>query len=130
MGKDKANILVELDISQGVNKTEWLPNKTVTKAEAAKFIAKSDSLKIGNPLVEQVIIIDPAMEEQTRKATQGLHESDIVLDTSKRLQSLLEKNTPFRAMLTRETDIRLGENKEKTLKIVWISRKNIMEIFL
>ena len=65
MGKDKANILVELDISQGVNKTEWLPNKTVTKAEAAKFIAKSDSLKIGNHLVEQVIIIDPAMEEQT-----------------------------------------------------------------
>ncbi|MGQ0517192.1 hypothetical protein ACT453_43695, partial [Bacillus sp. D-CC] len=58
-GKDKANILVELDISQGVNKTEWLPNKTVTKAEAAKFIAKSDSLKIGNPLVEQVIMIDP-----------------------------------------------------------------------
>ena len=117
MGKDKANILVELDISQGVNKTEWLPNKTVTKAEAAKFIAKSDSLKIGNPLVEQVIIIDPGHGgTDPGKATQGLHESDIVLDTSKRLQSLLEKNTPFRAMLTRETDIRLGEKQGEDLK--------------
>ena len=114
MGKDKANILVELDISQGVNKTEWLPNKTVTKAEAAKFIAKSDSLKIGNPLVEQVIIIDPGHGgTDPGKATQGLHESDIVLDTSKRLQSLLEKNTPFHAMLTRETDIRLGEKRRR-----------------
>ncbi|GAB6457204.1 MULTISPECIES: N-acetylmuramoyl-L-alanine amidase [Bacillus] len=116
-GKDKANILVELDISQGVNKTEWLPNKTVTKAEAAKFIAKSDSLKIGNHLVEQVIIIDPGHGgTDPGKATQGLHESDIVLDTSKRLQSLLEKNTPFRAMLTRETDIRLGEKQGEDLK--------------
>ncbi|WP_141536068.1 N-acetylmuramoyl-L-alanine amidase, partial [Bacillus cereus] len=116
-GKDKANILVELNISQGVTSTAWLPNKTVTKAEAAQFIAKTDSLKIGNPLVEQVIIIDPGHGgTDPGKATQGLHESDIVLDTSKRLQSLLEKNTPFRVMLTRETDIRLGENQGEDLK--------------
>lgn len=116
-GKDKANILVELNISQGITKTAWLPNKTVTKAEAAQFIAKADSLKVGNPLVEQMIIIDPGHGgTDPGKATQGLHESDIVLDTSKRLQSLLEKHTPFRVLLTRETDIRLGEKQGEDLK--------------
>ncbi|PFR46350.1 N-acetylmuramoyl-L-alanine amidase [Bacillus cereus] len=115
-GKEKANILVELGISVGTG-DKWEPKKILTKAEAAQFIKKADSLKIGNPLVEQVIIIDPGHGgTDPGKATQGLHESDIVLDTSKRLQSLLEKNTPFRAMLTRETDIRLGEKQGEDLK--------------
>ncbi|EJV87709.1 N-acetylmuramoyl-L-alanine amidase [Bacillus cereus] len=115
-GKEKANILVELGISLGTGE-KWEPKKTVTKAEAAQFIAKADSLKVGNPLVEQMIIIDPGHGgTDPGKATQGLHESDIVLDTSKRLQSLLEKNTPFRVMLTRETDIRLGEKQGEDLK--------------
>ncbi|PGZ09627.1 S-layer protein [Bacillus cereus] len=41
-GKAKANILVELGISAGTTATTWEPNKTVTKAEAAQFIAKTD----------------------------------------------------------------------------------------
>jgi len=115
-GKEKANILVELGISLGTGE-KWEPKKTVTKAEAAQFIAKADSLKVGNPLVEQVIIIDPGHGgTDPGKATQGLHESDIVLDTSKRLQSLIEKQTPFRVMLTRETDIRLDEKQGEDLK--------------
>ncbi|MGH0430573.1 S-layer homology domain-containing protein [Bacillus hominis] len=40
-GKDKANILVELGISVGTG-GKWEPNKAVTKAEAAQFIAKTD----------------------------------------------------------------------------------------
>ncbi|MFS8350410.1 S-layer protein [Bacillus cereus] len=40
-GKAKANILVELGISVGTG-DKWEPNKTVTKAEAAQFIAKTD----------------------------------------------------------------------------------------
>ncbi|MEK4467225.1 MULTISPECIES: S-layer homology domain-containing protein [Bacillus] len=40
-GKDKANILVELGISVGTG-GKWEPNKSVTKAEAAQFIAKTD----------------------------------------------------------------------------------------
>ncbi|EOO22619.1 MULTISPECIES: N-acetylmuramoyl-L-alanine amidase [Bacillus] len=116
-GKDKANILVELNISQGVTSTAWLPNKTVTKAEAAQFIAKSDSLKIPDALEGKVIIIDPGHGgKDSGKPTQGLYESDIVLDTSKRLQKLLDKNTPFHVLLTRETDIRLGENQPEDLK--------------
>ncbi|EEL71391.1 N-acetylmuramoyl-L-alanine amidase [Bacillus mycoides] len=116
-GKDKANILVELNISQGVTSTAWLPNKTVTKAEAAQFIAKSDSLKIPDALAGKVIIIDPGHGgKDSGKPTQGLYESDIVLDTSKRLQKLLDKNTPFHVLLTRETDIRLGENQPEDLK--------------
>ncbi|MES5894767.1 N-acetylmuramoyl-L-alanine amidase [Bacillus cereus group sp. RP43] len=116
-GKDKANILVELDISQGVTSTAWLPNKTVTKAEAAQFIAKSDSLKIPDALEGKVIIIDPGHGgTDPGKATQGLHESDIVLDTSKRLQSLLEKNTPFHVLLTRETDSSFSDKQTEDLK--------------
>ncbi|WP_342718975.1 N-acetylmuramoyl-L-alanine amidase [Bacillus paramycoides] len=115
-GKAKANILVELGISVGTG-DRWEPEKILTKAEAAQFIKKADSLKIGNPLVEQVIIIDPGHGgTDPGKATQGLHESDIVLDTSKRLQSLIEKQTPFRVMLTRETDIRLDEKQGEDLK--------------
>ncbi|WP_270607224.1 S-layer homology domain-containing protein [Bacillus mobilis] len=41
-GKDKANILVKLGISVGTTADKWEPNKTVTKAEAAQFIAKTD----------------------------------------------------------------------------------------
>ncbi|MGN5652388.1 S-layer homology domain-containing protein [Bacillus sp. Brlt_9] len=40
-GKEKANILVELGISVGTG-DKWEPKKTVTKAEAAQFIAKTD----------------------------------------------------------------------------------------
>ncbi|HFK1434191.1 TPA: S-layer homology domain-containing protein [Bacillus cereus] len=40
-GKEKANILVELGISVGTG-DQWEPKKTVTKAEAAQFIAKTD----------------------------------------------------------------------------------------
>ncbi|WP_242301065.1 S-layer homology domain-containing protein [Bacillus cereus group sp. BfR-BA-01423] len=40
-GKDKANILVKLGISVGTG-DKWEPNKSVTKAEAAQFIAKTD----------------------------------------------------------------------------------------
>jgi hypothetical protein len=41
-GKEKANILVELGISAGTTATTWEPEKTVTKAEAAQFIAMTD----------------------------------------------------------------------------------------
>nr|WP_144505671.1 S-layer homology domain-containing protein [Bacillus mycoides] len=40
-GKAKANILVELGISVGTG-GKWQPTKTVTKAEAAQFIAKTN----------------------------------------------------------------------------------------
>ncbi|PGK44217.1 S-layer protein [Bacillus anthracis] len=40
-GKEKANILVELGISVGTG-DQWEPKKTVTRAEAAQFIAKTD----------------------------------------------------------------------------------------
>ena len=64
---------------------------------------KADSLKIDNPLVEKVIIIDPGHGGiDSGNPTQGLDESDIVFDISIRLQQLLEKNTPFNALLTRE----------------------------
>ncbi len=129
--EDSIYYLVEKGAVTGNDKGMFEPGKEITRAEAAKFIAKSDSLKIGNPLVEQVIIIDPGHGgTDPGKATQGLHESDIVLDTSKRLQSLLEENTPFRAMLTREKDIRLGEKQGEDLKNRVDFAKEHNEIFL
>ncbi|HDR7795992.1 TPA: N-acetylmuramoyl-L-alanine amidase, partial [Bacillus luti] len=130
-GKAKANILVELGISVGID-GQWAPEKTLTKAEAAQFIAKSDSLKVGNPLVEKVVIIDPGHGgKDPGKATKGLYESDIVLDTSKRLQSLLEKNTPFHVLLTRETNNRFSENQSEDLKKrVEFAKENNGDIFV
>ena len=116
-GKEKANILVALGISKGTTSTTWEPTKTVTRAEAAQFIAKADSFQVQDPLEGKVIIIDPGHGgKDPGKDTQGLSESNIVLDTSKRLQQLLEKNTPFNALLTRETDIRLGDDQKSDLE--------------
>ncbi|WP_144610916.1 N-acetylmuramoyl-L-alanine amidase [Bacillus cereus] len=131
-GKDKANILVELNISQGVNKTEWLPNKTVTKAEAAQFIAKADSLKVGNPLEEKVVIIDPGHGGfDPGNPGQGVEESRIVFDTSLRLQKLLEKNTPLKALLTREENGNPGSNKNESLaNRVKFGQENNGDIFV
>ncbi|WP_242254887.1 N-acetylmuramoyl-L-alanine amidase [Bacillus cereus group sp. BfR-BA-01379] len=114
-GKEKANILVELGISLGTGE-KWEPKKTVTKAEAAQFIAKTDSLKVGNPLVEKVVIIDPGHGGfDPGNPGQGVEESGIVFDTSLRLQKLLEKNTPLKALLTREENGNPGSNKNESL---------------
>ena len=43
-------------------------------------------------------------------------ESKIVLDTSLRLQQLLEKHTPFTVLLTRESDTRPGHDQKSSLQ--------------
>ncbi|MFB5545935.1 N-acetylmuramoyl-L-alanine amidase [Bacillus cereus] len=114
-GKEKANILVELGISVGTG-DKWEPKKILTKAEAAQFIKKADSLKVGNPLVEKVVIIDPGHGGfDPGNPGQGVEESKIVFDTSLRLQKLLEKNTPLKALLTREENGNPGSNKNESL---------------
>ncbi|KOS28091.1 N-acetylmuramoyl-L-alanine amidase, partial [Bacillus anthracis] len=132
-GEKKANILIELKISVGTD-NKWEPNKSVTRAEAAQFIAKTDTLKDShsNPLEEKTIIIDPGHGGiDPGKDTKGLHERKIVLDTSLRLQKLLEKNTPFTALLTRKADTRPGKNQKSSLeKRVKFAKENNGDIFV
>ncbi|KXZ00982.1 S-layer protein [Bacillus cereus] len=80
-GKDKANILVKLGISVGTG-DKWEPNKSVTKAEAAQFIAKTDkqfggqkeeakveSIKAINAKEIEVKLGATVKEEDVEKAT-------------------------------------------------------------
>ncbi|WP_242263016.1 N-acetylmuramoyl-L-alanine amidase [Bacillus cereus group sp. BfR-BA-01511] len=130
-GKEKANILVELGISVGTG-DKWEPKKILTKAEAAQFIKKADSLKVGNPLVEKVVIIDPGHGGfDSGNPGQGVEESKIVFDTSLRLQKLLEKNTPLKALLTREENGNPGSNKNESLaNRVKFGQENNADIFV
>ncbi|MED0991178.1 N-acetylmuramoyl-L-alanine amidase [Bacillus nitratireducens] len=130
-GKAKANILVELGISVGTG-DKWEPEKILTKAEAAQFIKKADSLKIGNPLVEKVVIIDPGHGGfDPGNPGQGVEESKIVFDISLRLQQLLEKNTPLKALLTREENGNPGSNKNESLvNRVKFGQENNADIFV
>ncbi|PHF11146.1 N-acetylmuramoyl-L-alanine amidase [Bacillus wiedmannii] len=130
-GKEKANILVELGISVGTG-DKWEPKKNLTKAEAAQFIKNADSLKIGNPLLEKVVIIDPGHGGfDPGNPGQGVEESKIVFDTSLRLQKLLEKNTPLRPLLTREENGNPGSNKNESLaNRVKFGQENNGDIFV
>ncbi|MGE6346922.1 N-acetylmuramoyl-L-alanine amidase [Bacillus mycoides] len=130
-GKAKANILVELGISVGTG-NKWEPEKTLTKAEAAQFIKKADSIKVGNPLVEKVVIIDPGHGGfDPGNPGQGVKESEIVFDTSLRLQKLLEKNTPLKALLTREENGNPGIDKNESLvNRVKFGQENNADIFV
>ncbi|MBE7094847.1 N-acetylmuramoyl-L-alanine amidase [Bacillus cereus] len=130
-GKEKANILVELGISVGTG-DKWEPKKILTKAEAAQFIKNADSLKIGNPLLEKVVIIDPGHGGfDPGNPGQGVEESKIVFDTSLRLQKLLEKNTPLRPLLTRKENGNPGSNRNESLaNRVKFGQENNGDIFV
>ena len=72
-----------------------------------------DATSSKNPLESKTIIIDPGHGgEDPGKSTKGLPESKIVLDTSLRLQQLLEKHTPFTVLLTRQSDNRPGHDQK------------------
>nr|WP_234705170.1 N-acetylmuramoyl-L-alanine amidase [Bacillus mycoides] len=93
---------------------------------------KADSLKIGNPLVEKVVIIDPGHGGfDPGNPGQGVEESEIVFDISLRLQQLLEKNTPLKALLTREENGNPGSNKNESLvNRVKFGQENNADIFV
>lgn len=113
-GEKFANILIDLKISVDTD-IGWQPNKFITRAEAAQLTAKTDTLQSSpkNPLESKTIIIDPGHGgANPGNPTKGLSESKIVLDTSLRLQQLLEKHTPFTVLLTRESDTRPGHDQK------------------
>ena len=44
-GEKSINILAELGISNGIDGTQWQPNKSITRAEAARLVAVTDQSK-------------------------------------------------------------------------------------
>ncbi|MDA2340900.1 N-acetylmuramoyl-L-alanine amidase [Bacillus cereus] len=132
-GEKYANILIGLKISNGTE-DGWQPNRFITRAEAAQLTAKTDMMqhRSKNPLESKTIIIDPGHGgEDPGKSTKGLPESKIVLDTSLRLQQLLEKHTPFTVLLTRQSDNRPGHDQKSSLQErVKFAKKNRGDIFI
>ncbi|MCC2377277.1 N-acetylmuramoyl-L-alanine amidase [Bacillus wiedmannii] len=132
-GEKFANILIDLKISVGTDHG-WQPNRFITRAEAAQLTAKTDMLQYSqsNPLENKAIIIDPGHGgADPGKDTKGLPESKIVLDTSLRLQQLLEKHTPFTVLLTRESDTRPGHDQKSSLQErVKFAKQNQGDIFI
>ena len=132
-GEKFANILIDLKISVGTD-SGWQPNKFITRAEASQLTAKTDTLQSSpkKPLESKTIIIDPGHGgADPGKPTKGLSESKIVLDTSLRLQQLLEKHTPFTVLLTRKSDTRPGHDQKSSLQErVKFAKQNEGDIFI
>lgn len=55
-GKKFINILVELGISSGIDGTQWQPDKSITRAEAARLVAVTDQSKDSEVKVKKVNI--------------------------------------------------------------------------
>ncbi|RWS39149.1 amidase [Bacillus mycoides] len=89
-------------------------------------------VKQGNFLEGKAIIIDPG-HGGIDSGNQGVYEkeSQIVLDTSLRLQKIFEKKTPFTVLLTRENDTRPGSSAPESLqKRVEFAQENNGDIFV
>ncbi|WP_212934586.1 N-acetylmuramoyl-L-alanine amidase [Bacillus hominis] len=89
-------------------------------------------VKQGNFLEGKAIIIDPG-HGGIDSGNQGVYEkeSQIVLDTSLRLQKIFEKKTPFTVLLTRDDDTRPGSSAPESLqKRVEFAQKNNGDIFV
>ncbi|MBE7121585.1 S-layer homology domain-containing protein [Bacillus cereus] len=55
-GEKFINILVELGISSGIDGTQWQPDKSITRAEAARLVAVTDKSKDSEVKVKKVNI--------------------------------------------------------------------------
>ncbi|MGH0633201.1 S-layer homology domain-containing protein [Bacillus pacificus] len=85
-GEEKANILINLGISVGTG-TKWEPNKTVTRAEAAQFIALTDK-KYGKKDNAQAYVTDVKISEPAKLTLTGtgldkLSADDVALEGDK-----------------------------------------------
>ncbi|EOO21426.1 MULTISPECIES: S-layer protein Sap [Bacillus] len=92
-GKAKANILVELGISAGTTATTWEPEKTVTKAEAAQFIAKTDKDFGAAAKVESAkAVTSQKVEVKFDKAVEKLTKEDVKVTNKANNDKALVKN--------------------------------------
>ncbi|TBX54768.1 S-layer homology domain-containing protein [Bacillus mycoides] len=85
-GEEKANILINLGISVGTG-GKWEPNKSVSRAEAAQFIAVTDK-KYGKKDNTQAYVTDVKISEPTKLTLTGtgldkLSADDVTLEGDK-----------------------------------------------
>ncbi|MRS27193.1 S-layer homology domain-containing protein [Bacillus sp. RIT694] len=69
-GEEKANILINLGLSEGTGGNKWEPNKSVSRAEAAKFIAVADK-KYGKKDNAQAYVTDVKISEPAKLTLTG-----------------------------------------------------------
>ncbi|MGN4674308.1 S-layer homology domain-containing protein [Bacillus cereus group sp. MYBK225-1] len=86
-GEEKANILIHLGLSEGTGGNKWEPNKSVSRAEAAKFIAVADK-KYGKTDNAQAYVTDVKVSEPTKLTLTGtgldkLAADDVTLEGDK-----------------------------------------------
>ncbi|WP_263701835.1 S-layer homology domain-containing protein [Bacillus thuringiensis] len=86
-GEEKANILIHLGLSEGTGGNKWEPNKSVSRAEAAKFIAVADK-KYGKKDNAQAYVTDVKVSEPTKLTLTGtgldkLAAADVTLEGDK-----------------------------------------------
>ncbi|OOL09588.1 S-layer protein [Bacillus cereus] len=86
-GEEKANILIHLGLSEGTGGNKWEPNKSVSRAEAAKFIAVADK-KYGKKDNAQAYVTDVKVSEPTKLTLTGtgldkLAADDVTLEGDK-----------------------------------------------
>ncbi|MBP3970124.1 S-layer homology domain-containing protein [Bacillus sp. WL1] len=86
-GEEKANILIHLGLSEGTGGNKWEPNKSVSRAEAAKFIAVADK-KYGKKDNAQAYVTDVKVSEPTKLTLTGtgldkLAAEDVTLEGDK-----------------------------------------------
>lgn len=85
-GEEKANILINLGISVGTG-DKWEPNKSVSRAEAAQFIALTDK-KYGKKDNQQAYVTDVKVSEPAKLTLTGtgldkLSADDVTLEGDK-----------------------------------------------
>ncbi|WP_144613145.1 S-layer homology domain-containing protein [Bacillus cereus] len=86
-GEEKANILIHLGLSEGTGGNKWEPDKSVSRAEAAKFIAVADK-KYGKKDNAQAYVTDVKISEPTKLTLTGtgldkLAAADVTLEGDK-----------------------------------------------
>ncbi|KOS30256.1 S-layer protein [Bacillus anthracis] len=116
-GEEKANILVELGISVGTG-DGWEPNKTVTRAEAAQFIAKTDK-KYGKKDNAQAYVTDVKVSEPTKLTLTGtgldkLSADDVTLEGDKAVA--IEASTDGTSAVV-TLGGKVAPNKDLTVKV-------------
>ncbi|WP_212934595.1 S-layer homology domain-containing protein [Bacillus hominis] len=117
-GEEKANILINLGISAGTTATTWEPNKTVSRAEAAQFIAVTDK-KFAKPdnsvaKVTNVTATEPTQLTLTGTGLNNLTAEDVTLEGNKAIALEASKDGKS-AVVTLSGKI--APNKELPVKV-------------
>ncbi|EJQ61431.1 S-layer homology domain-containing protein [Bacillus mycoides] len=116
-GEEKANILINLGISVGTG-GKWEPNKTVSRAEAAQFIAVTDKkyAKSDNSVakVTNVTATEPTQLTLTGTGLNNLTAEDVTLEGNKAIALEASKDGKS-AVVTLSGKI--APNKELSVKV-------------